>query len=420
MTGPLSRRDALLGTMGLAAASMVPAVPGRAAASLKPLRSGSIDAALQASVGAGTIPGVVAMAANDQSVLYEGAFGLRNTAGQTRMSRDTIFRIASMVKLLTSVAALQLVEQGRLRLDEPAANVDPELAGIQVLSGFDARGAPQLRPAETPVTLRHLLSHTSGFSYLLWDPKVVSYLKLARGNKGLPRMPLMFEPGAKWAYGGSIERVSRMVEIASGKGIDRYFRDHVTGPLGMNDTVFALDAAQRLREANLHVREASGRLVAKPPEKQAERKVFSGGGGIYSTAPDYLSLLQALLNGGSLRGARILAPETVAMMSANQIGNLEAGILRTTNPALSNDVDFFPGTHLRWGLANMINLDPVRDGRRAGSLTWAGLLNTYYWIDPTMRIAGVVMMQILPFADHEALTVYRQFEQAVCHALRQA
>ncbi len=420
MTGPLSRRDALLGTMGLAAASMVPAVPGRAAASLKPLRSGSIDAALQASVGAGTIPGVVAMAANDQSVLYEGAFGLRNTAGQTRMSRDTIFRIASMVKLLTSVAALQLVEQGRLRLDEPAANVDPELAGIQVLSGFDARGAPQLRPAETPVTLRHLLSHTSGFSYLLWDPKVVSYLKLARGNKGLPRMPLMFEPGAKWAYGGSIERVSRMVEIASGKGIDRYFRDHVTGPLGMNDTVFALDAAQRLREANLHVREASGRLVAKPPEKQAERKVFSGGGGIYSTAPDYLSLLQALLNGGSLRGARILAPETVAMMSANQIGNLEAGILRTTNPALSNDVDFFPGTHLRWGLANMINLDPVRDGRRAGSLTWAGLLNTYYWIDPTMRIAGVVMMQILPFADHEALTVYRQFEHAVCHALRQA
>ncbi|MDE2379848.1 serine hydrolase domain-containing protein [Bradyrhizobium sp.] len=422
MTGQLSRRDALLRTMGLAAAGLLPAVPvpGRAAVALKPMRGGSIDGALQKSVGAGAIPGVVAMAANGQSVLYEGAFGLRSSAGEARMSTDTIFRIASMVKLLTSVAALQLVEQGRLRLDEPAADVEPELASIEVLTGFDAKGVPQLRPAGRPVTLRQLLSHTSGFSYLLWDPKVVRYMKVARANKALPRMPLMFEPGARWAYGGSLDRVGRMVEISSGKGLDRYFRDHITGPLGMNDTVFTLDAKQRAREASLHVRDASGKLVAQPPEKPVGRKVFSGGGGIYSTAPDYLTLLQALLNGGSLRGARILEPETVALMSANQIGNLEAGILRTTNPALSNDVDFFPGTHLRWGLANMINLDPVADGRRAGSLTWAGLFNTYYWIDPTMRVAGVLMMQILPFADHEALRVYRQFEHAVCRALRQA
>jgi CubicO group peptidase (beta-lactamase class C family) len=408
--------------MGLAAAGAVSAVPvaGRAVPSLKPARSGGIDGALQASIGSGAIPGVVAMAASDQSVLYEGAFGLRSRAGQTPMSTDTIFRIASMVKLLTSVAALQLVEQGKLRLDEPAGNVDPSLASIQVLTGFDAKGAPELRAVETPVTLRHLLSHTSGFSYLLWDPKVVRYLKVARGNKALPRMPLMFEPGARWAYGGSLDRVGRMVEIASGKGLDRYFRDHVTGPLGMNDTVFTLDARQRAREAGLHVRDASGKLLPQPPEKPVERKVFSGGGGIYSTAPDYLTLLQALLGGGSLRGARILAPETVALMSANQIGNLEAGILRTTNPSLSNDVDFFPGTHLRWGLADMINLDAVSNGRRAGSQTWAGLFNTYYWIDPKMRVAGVLMMQILPFADHEALRVYRQFEHAVCHAIRQA
>jgi CubicO group peptidase (beta-lactamase class C family) len=145
--------------------------------------------------------------------------------------------------------------------------------------------------------------------------------------------------------------------------------------------------------------------------------VFSGGGGIYSTAPDYLTLLQALLNGGSLRETGILRPETVALMSANQIGNLEVGILKTTNPALSNDVDFFPGVQLRWGLGHMINIDPVPDGRKAGSLTWAGLFNTYYWIDPTMRIAGVIMMQILPFADRQALKAYRQFERGICHAL---
>ncbi|GLR87941.1 serine hydrolase domain-containing protein [Bradyrhizobium iriomotense] len=422
MWGPLSRRDALLQTVGLAAAGMAASVPvpGRAASSLAPLRSREIDGALSAGVSAQKIPGVVAMAANEQSVLYEGAFGLRNGDAASRMSTDTIFRIASMVKLLTSVAALQLVEQGRLHLDEPAANIDPALAEIQVLAGFDAKGAPQLHPPVRPLTLRHLLSHTSGFSYLLWDPKVGRYLKFARGKKNLPRMPLMFEPGARWAYGGSLDRVGRMVEIASGEPLERYFRDHITGPLGMNDTVVALDDAQRAREASLFVRDAQGKLLVQPLEKQVAPKVFLGGGGIYSTASDYLTLLQVLLNGGVLRGNRILQPATVALMSENQIGNLEAGILKTTNPALSNDVNFFPGTHLRWGLGNMINLDPVPDGRSAGSLTWAGLFNTYYWIDPAKRLAGVIMMQILPFADREALNAYRQFEHGVYRALRQS
>jgi methyl acetate hydrolase len=338
-------------------------------------------------------------------------------ATASRMSTDTIFRIASMVKLLTSVAALQLVEQGKLKLDEPAGNIDPTLGSVQVLTGFDAKGVPQLRPAQKPVTLRNLLTHTSGFSYLLWDPKVIRYLKVARSNPHFPHMALMFEPGARWAYGGSLDRVGRMVEIAGSQSLDRYFADHITGPLGMNDTGFSLNDKQRARQASLHVRDANGKLHPQPLEKPSVAKVFSGGGGIYSTAPDYLTLLQALLDGGSFRGTSILRSETVALMSANQIGNLEAGILKTTNPALSNDVDFFPGVHLRWGLGHMINVDPVPDGRKAGSLTWAGLFNTYYWIDPTMRIAGVIMMQILPFADRQALNAYRQFEHGICHAL---
>jgi CubicO group peptidase (beta-lactamase class C family) len=398
---------------------MMAAAPASAAPLLASARTEAIDKALIASVAANEIPGVVAMAANETSVLYGGAFGFRNMAAGTRMSTDTIFRIASMIKLLTSVAALQLVEQDRLRLDEPAANIDPELASLQVLSGFDAKGAPQLAPPQRPVTLRQLLSHTSGFSYLLWDPRVVRYLKAARGHPRLPRRPLLFEPGARWAYGPGLDYVGRMVEIASGKSLDRYFRDHVTGPLGMNDTVFSLDEKQRAREANLHLREA-GRLVAQPAEKQDERKSFSGGGGIYSTAPDYLTLLQALLAGGSFGGARILKAQTIAVMSENQIGDLEAGVMRTTNPALSSDVDFFPGNRLRWGLASMINLDPVAEGRKAGSLTWAGLFNTYFWIDPKMRLAGVIMMQILPFADRQALKAWRQFEHGICRALRPA
>ena len=188
----------------------------------------------------------------------------------------------------------------------------------------------------------------------------------------------------------------------------------------MNDTGFSLSEKQRARQASLHVRDATGKLLPQPLEKPNVPKAFSGGGGIYSTAPDYLILLQALLNGGSFRETRILRPETVALMSTNQIGNLEAGILKTTNPALSNDVDFFPGVRLRWGFGHMINIDPVPDGRKAGSLTWAGLFNTYYWIDPTMRIAGVIMMQILPFADRQALRAYRQFERGICRALRSA
>jgi methyl acetate hydrolase len=418
MTGPITRRDALLRTAALASAGMIPAAPSIGiAAPLKEPVHHEIDKALQAKVSAREIPGVVAMAANEGSVIYQGAFGLRDMATASRMSIDTIFRIASMVKLLTTVAALQLVEQGKLKLDEPAGNIDPTLASVQVLTGFDAKGVPQLRPAQKPLTLRNLLTHTSGFSYLLWDPNVARYLKFAHGHPDLPRMPLMFEPGERWAYGGGLDRVGRMVEIAGGQSLDRYFSDHITGPLGMNDTVFALNEKQRAREARLHVREANGKLLPKPQEKTNVAKVFSGGGGIYSTAPDYLTLLQALLNGGSLRGTSILRPETVALMSANQIGNLEAGILKTTNPALSNDVNFFPGVHLRWGLGHMINVDPVPDGRKAGSLTWAGLFNTYYWIDPTMRIAGVIMMQILPFADRQALKAYRQFERGICHAL---
>ena len=417
MSGVLTRRDALLKAAALASASALPSVPALAA---HPVRGGDIGKSLQAAVSANAIPGVVAMAATASSAIYEGAIGSRGVGADTPMSGDTIFRIASMVKLLTSVAAMQLVERGKLRLDETAGNIDPMLAAPRILTGFDDKGAPQLREARQHLTLRNLLTHTSGFSYPLWDTKVLRYVQFMRGKKDFPRMPLMFEPGEKWAYGGSIDRVSRMVEIASGQGIDRYFRDNITGPLGMNDTGFIITEKQRARQARLHRRGTDGKLVLQPFEKLETPTVFSGGGGIYSTAQDYLRLLRALLNGGSLDGAKILKAETVSLMAQNQIGNLEAGIMKTTNPALSNDVDFFPGTRLRWGLGHMINADPVPDGRRAGSLTWAGLYNTYYWIDPTTRVAGVIMMQILPFADRPALRVYREFERGICHAVRRA
>ena len=414
----LTRRDALLQTLVLAGASTLR--PGFAAAPQRLPRKRDINSILQGAVNAREVPGVVAMAATDRAMIYEGAFGLRCLGTQASMSTDTVFRIASMVKLLTSVAAMQLVEGGALSLDEPASQVDPELATISVLTGFDAKGAPQLRPPLRPITLRNLLTHTSGFSYPLWDETAVRYYAVAAKTKDLPRRPLFFDPDSRWSYGGGIDKVGRLIEIASGEPLDQYFRNHICQPLGMKDTGFEINAAQRAREANLHVRKADGTLLAKPLEKVNEPHPHSGGGGIYSTAPDYLTLLRALLNGGSLNGAQILKPATVALMSHNQTGDIEAGRMKTTSPALSNDVDFFPGVRLRWAFGHMINLDPVKDGRKAGSLTWAGLYNTYYWIDPASNAAGVIMMQVLPFADTRALDVYRKFERGVYRALKPA
>jgi CubicO group peptidase (beta-lactamase class C family) len=413
----LNRREALLQTLAIAGVAATP----RAIIAAAPAHHNEIDDILKARVDAGDAAGVVAMAATEKSIIYDGAFGCRCMGTAAKMSDDTVFRIASMVKLLTSVAAMQLVERGKLSLDEPAEKIDPTLASPLVLTGFDARGVPQLRTAQKPITLRNLLTHTSGFSYPLWDDNVMRYLRAARKDKKLPKKPLMFDPDTRWSYGGSIDKVSRLVEIASGETIDRYFRSHICEPLGMANTAFEIDAHQRAREASLHVRQADGTLKPKPLEKPTEGpKVFSGGGGIYSTAPDYLTLLQTLLNKGSLRGTTILRSETVSLMSQNQIGDIKAGIMKTTSPALSNDVDFFPGNRLRWGFGSMINLDPVVGGRKAGSLTWAGLYNTYYWIDPASGVAGVIMMQILPFADTRALNVYRQFERGVYHALKAA
>jgi methyl acetate hydrolase len=419
MTVRLSRRDTLLFTGAIAAASVIPGVCAPAIAA--PTRGGDIDAILKARVDAGDAPGVVAMAATKDALIYQGAFSVRAVGAKVlgapaAMSIDTVFSIASMTKLLTSVAAMQLVERGKLSLDEPAARIDPTLESPQVLDGFDAKGIPQLRPARKPITLRHLLTHTSGFSYQLWDANVLRYGKAAHNNPALPRAPLMFDPDTRWAYGGSLDRVGRLVEIVSGQTLDRYFLDNITGPLGMHDTSYAITEKQRARQASLHLRKPDGTLAAQPLVKQAEPKVFSGGGGIHSTAPDYLTLLQAFLNGGK----NILRPQTVAQMSVNQIGNIDAGILKTTNPGLSDDVDFFPGVRLRWGLGGMINIDPVAEGRAAGSQTWAGLYNTYYWIDPASRIAGLIMMQILPFADRRALNVYRQFERGIYRSYKPA
>jgi CubicO group peptidase (beta-lactamase class C family) len=385
-----------------------------------------IDQALSHAAEAKDVAGVVAMAATEKGELYQGAFGKRDLLKAPEMTLDTVFWIASMTKAITSVAAMQLVEQGRLALDAPLGKLLPELASPQVLEGFDAAGSPRLRAARRPITLRHLLTHTAGFTYDMWNAQVGRYMQHA----GLPgiitckndalRTPLVFDPGDRWEYGINVDWVGKAVEAASGKSLDAYFSGHIFAPLGMNDTGFVLTPSQRSRLAAIHQRKPDGSLEPIPFEVPQEPEFFMGGGGLYGTGRDYLTLLQMLLHGGQFNGARLLREETVKLMGTNQIGELKAGVMKTAMPELSNDVDFFPGMELKWGLGFLINTQKLPTGRSAGSLAWAGLGNTYFWIDPTKRVAGVFLAHTLPFADARAVGLLAQFESGVYGALEGA
>src|SRR6185503_955951 len=410
---PHSRRDVLKGAAAIAAAASVGTTSARRAIAQGSARA-QIDGVLRQAVDAKEVPGVVAMAATDKGVLYEGAFGLRALDQSTPMTLDTVFRIASMTKAITSVAAMQLVEQGKLKVEEPVPNIDPGLGSPQVLEGFDAAGAPKLRPAKRPITLRHLLTHTAGFSYDVWDADTGRYIKAAglpaptTGKLASIRTPLIFDPGDRWEYGVNTDWAGRLVEVLSGQSLDVYFRDKIFAPLGMKDSGYVVSAEQRARQARVHARQADGVLAPQPWEAApvANPEFWSGGGPLYSTAGDYLTFLQMLLNGGSWNGVRLLKSETVAEMNKNHTGNIPAGIMKTQNPALSNDVDLFPGAEIRWGLGYMLNMQPGPNGRSAGTVSWGGIYNTYYWLDPAKRVTGLIMTQILPFADTRALKLY--------------
>jgi methyl acetate hydrolase len=374
-----------------------------------------IDQILRGAADAGTVPGVVAMAATRADIVYQGAFGRRAVPDVPPMTLDTVFRIASMTKAITATAAMQLVEQGRLSLDTPAANVVPGLAAPQVLEGFDAAGKPMLRPARGAITLRRLLTHTAGFGYDIWNANLERYHR----ETGLPAArtaklaslgaPLTFDPGTRWQYGIGIDWAGRMVEAVSGLDLETYFRTHIFAPLAMADTSFLVRPHMQPRLATVHARTVSG-LQAVELDPNPPREFFPGGGGLLATAGDYLTFLRMLLAGGSLNGATILRPETVAEMAQNHIGPLLVEPLHSVVPASSNDVELFPGTPKKWGLSFLINTAPVRGGRAAGSLAWAGLYNTYFWLDPTARVAAVILTQILPFGDRVVLDLLDRFE----------
>jgi CubicO group peptidase (beta-lactamase class C family) len=423
-----SRRDVLKAAATAMAVASFPlgGVAPASGATISSKAREDIDQTLRQATDTKEVPGVVAMAVTDKGALYEGAFGTRDLAKGPAMTLDTVFWIASMTKAVTSAAAMQLVEQGTLQLDQPLGTLLPQLASPQVLEGFDDKGTPRLRPAKGPITLRHLLTHTAGFAYDVWNAPLGQYMKYA----GIPGIvtcknqaldtPLVADPGARWEYGISIDWVGKAVEAASGQSLEAYFREHLFTPLGMTDTGFIITPGQRSRLVSMHRRHANGTLEPEAFEMTQTPEFFMGGGGLYSTARDYLAFEQMLLHGGRFNGAQVLRSETVALMFENHIGTLNAGVMKTANPAVSNDVDFFPGQDQKWGLSFLINTQQGPAGRSAGSLAWAGAANTYFWIDPAKRVAGAILMQLWPFADTRAVKLYGQFESGVYKALQTA
>jgi methyl acetate hydrolase len=381
-----------------------------------------IDTVLRQAVEQGEVPGVVAIAATPEAVIYEGAFGRRSLAEAVPMDMRTVFRIASMTKAVTAAAAMQLVEAGKLALDRPASEVVPDLSTPQVLEGFDATGQPALRSARGTVTLRNLLTHTSGFGYDIWNADLLRYHRETgtpaprTGKLAGLSAPLTFDPGTRWQYSIGIDWAGRMVEAASGQDLERVFRDRLFAPLGMRDTSYLVHPDMLPRLATVHARTEAG-LQPVELEPNPPREFFPGGGGLHSTARDYMRFLQMLLGGGALEGTRVLLPETVTSMLQNHIGRIDVEPMISAVPASSNNVDLFPGTRQKWGLSFLINTEPVPGGRSAGSVAWAGLNNTYYWLDPTTKVAGALFTQILPFADPAVLHLLREFERAVYRVL---
>jgi methyl acetate hydrolase len=383
----------------------------------------AIDHVLTQAVHAQEVPGVVAMAATDEGVIYEGAFGTRKLGKDAAMTPDTVVWIASMTKAITAAAAMQLVERGQLHLDAPAADVLPELAQAQVLEGFDASGTPRLRAPKGKITLKHLLTHTAGFSYEMLSADIVKYQE-ATGTPGILSCehaalttPLLFDPGERWEYGINIDWVGKIVEVVSGQQLGDYLEHHLFAPLGMSSTSFKLSPSQRARLASMHARGPDEALAVVPFELPQEPQFQMGGGGLYSTAPDYLRFTQMLLHRGSFNGTQVLQPETVHTMAQNHIGDLHCGELRSVAPALAHSANFFPGMPQKWGVSFLINTVQTPQGRSPGSLAWTGIANTFFWIDPTKRVTGVFLTQLLPFFDPKAIALFRAYEAAVYQAL---
>jgi methyl acetate hydrolase len=377
----------------------------------------AIDQVLTAAVDNDAVPGAVAMAASTEGPIYEGAAGVRAAGEADLITPDTVLRIASMTKMVTTVAALQLAEQGSLDIDAPVDSYRPEFADLQVLDGFDG-DTPRLRPPANRATVRNLLTHTAGFGYWIWDGDIDRYEQVTGTPNIMPgtldafTAPMVFDPGARFEYGINLDWLGRVVEAASGQPLDAYIAEQISGPLGMTNTVARMSAEQRANSTPVHVRGEDGKWMATDVDWAQQPEFWGGGHFLYSTPRDYLRFQRMLLGGGELDGIRILSPDTVDAAFTNQLGDLDfPAEMPTAHPELSAAVNLGPG--LKWGWGLLLNPQPLPGMRAAWSGSWSGLFNTHFWIDRASGVTGAIYSQTLPLADPAAFEMYVNFEVAL-------
>lgn len=378
--------------------------------------SARADELLQTAVSARVVPGAAALIADRDGVRHQAVAGRLTVEGDAEVGPDTTFRIASMTKAVTTVAALQLVEDGRLGLDQPVADAVPAFGELQVLEGFSG-DEPVLRRPATQATVRQLMTHTAGLGYRFLNGDLARYMEIAgvpdlfSGERAILDLPLASDPGTRWEYGLSTDWLGQVVEAGAGATLDEVFAERILGPLGMTETTFAPSEDQRSRLMRIHARTPDGGLVPIELELPTGPDFWAGGHGLYSTAGDYVRFLRALLRDGELDGARILSPETVELMFTPQIGELVLpDVIRTSDPTLSNDIPALPFRQT-WGLGLHVVLEDVPGMRRAGTGDWAGLCNSYYWVDRASGVAGAFFTQVLPFFDQAIIELLMALEQ---------
>ena len=379
-------------------------------------------AVLDQTIADGRLNFAVAAVGNAGGQIWSHAAGYQDAEKTNVASPDNIIQIASMTKLVTTIAALKLMEQGKLNLDVPISAYVPELNDLQVLKGFGTDETPIFETAKRAPTARELMTHTAGYVYEIWNANALKGAQLGvtpslLGEGNHLEAPLAFQPGTAWEYGINTDWLGVLVERLSGQRLANYFDDNIFMPLSMTDTFYELPADKLDRSVTMMARAAEG-LVKLPgfqpiPRKRGSMPHYSGGGGLSSTVKDYGRVLQMLLNGGSLDGKTLLKAETVDTMFQNNIGNIQPLALSSVMPILSNTADMSFGNKVAFGLGLLLHTDGIDGGRKANAGSWAGLFNSYYWVDREAGIYGIFGTQVLPFYDGVAIETLLEFEQAV-------
>ena len=370
----------------------------------------ALTAQMNDAVKAGDAPAIVEIVVNRDGVLYRGAAGL---------AANTIFNIASMTKPVTSVAIMMLAEQGKLKINDPVSKYLDGYDTLQVISKFNAADATyETRPAKTVMTIRQLLSHTSGIGYSFTNP--VEYALVNKTKKGEWELPLLDDPGTKFNYSASTRVLGFIVEKVTGSPLEPWYQEHIFKPLGMADTSWAVAAGKQSRLAPQFTR-ANGKMEPLPAATVPATPTapFRGDGGLYSTVEDYSKFVRMLLNGGTLGSARLLSPASVKLMGQNAMGSVFVQLQPDADKQRTKPFPLGAGKD-KFGLGFQIAADdPATKGFRSpGSMSWAGIFNTEFWVDPVKQIGGVHMMQLLPFYDDGAIRALRGFEQTVYRELK--